>query len=421
MILKSKGISDFIVDKRIDVKATAFNFNLLSKYNPPEIVKGKKVQYGLKNLFNGGRDVLFNGSIEKVDDTIDISRRVFNVSGRNVAMYLDSQPIYFPCYKVSTGVKRTRSLQWLIERIRKGTGTKLGPEILSYTQDFSNDPADSNCFCGLFGGNKSRTDAIDWLLTRYGELNGKPSNWYQWWVDTSGYIRLLDTSNMNNIPTMGLEDISSKGVIRIKVGEDIQSVKNDLTVIGGEKNDIRSRVYDMESIRQYGRRVAPDITSSTLKTTGDVADKANSELKRLTKVIKVGEVTLAGFPVTECGLAIKLLFSERYKDDKFIITSIKHTGKPGNYQTVLGISTDKNVLVNPNLSDIIEQLIKANTVQVTPTEAVVTAVNTETKQVSVVPVGEMTGGIGSQQNAVLAGGMGGGGGSSGGGIGVDVL
>lgn len=418
MILKSKGISDFVVDKRIDVKTTAFNFNLLSKYNPLELLNGKKVQYGLKNLYNSGGDVLFNGRIDKIDDTIDISKRVFSVSGRNIAMYLDNQPFYAPCYKVSTGVKRTRSLQWLIQRIVKGTGNLVGPEILSYNQDFSNDPADSNCYCGLF---KSRTDAINWLFTRYGELNGNSSDWYQWWVDTSGYIRLLDTSDTASIPTMGFNDLSNKGIIRIRVGVDVQSIKNDLTVIGGEKNDIRARVYDMDSIRQFGRRVAPNITDSNLKSSADVKDRADSELKRYTKVIKVGEVILSGFPITECGLAIKLLFSVRYRDDKFIITSIKHTGKPGNYQTVLGISTDKNVLVNPNLSDIIQQIVKANTIQVTPTEAVVTAVNTETKQVSVVPVGEMTGGIGSQQNAVIAGGIGGGGGSYNGGLGVDVL
>jgi len=142
MILKSKGISNFNVNKRIDLPVTTFDFDLLSKYNPPEIMPGRKVQYALKNLYGGTGDVLFNGRIEKIDDTFDVNRRIFNVSGRNVALYLEEQPFYAPCYKVTTGVNRTRNFQWLINRIVKGTGVKLGPEIQSYNQNFTNDPMD---------------------------------------------------------------------------------------------------------------------------------------------------------------------------------------------------------------------------------------------------------------------------------------
>lgn len=372
----------------------------------------------MKNLQGNTGSVLLNGRIEKIDDTIDVNKRIFNVSGRNVAMYLEEQPFYAPCYQVSTSVDRTRSFQWLINRIKTGTGCKLGPEILSYNQDFSNDPADNNCYCGMF---KKRSDAIDWLLTRYGELNGKPPQWYQWWVDTAGYIRVLDTSDTANIPTMSLSQFPTKGIVKIKVGVNVQAIENDITVIGGEKNDIRVRVHDDDSIKQFGRRVAPDITDTSLTSESAVAARANAELEKRTQVTCVGEMTMLGFPQAQCGLGMKLLFSERYLDEKFIFTSIKDNGKPGSYLSTIGFSTDRNVLVNPNLSDIVTQIVKANTQVVTPTEATVTAVNTETGKVDVVPVSVMDAGIGKEVNAVIAGGMGGGGSSGGGGLGVKVL
>lgn len=400
MILNSRGISSLSVEKRIDNKVTPFSFDLLSRYNPIELMAGRKIQYTLKNLSGASGDVLFNGRIEKIDDTIDVNKRIFNVTGRNVAMFLEEQPFYAPCYLVSTGSKRKRSFQWLASRIITGTGVKLGPEILEYNQEFDNDPSSTKCFCGMF---EKRSDAIDWLLTRYGELNNKPANWYQWWVDTSGYIRVLDTTNTDNIPTLSLTQFPSKLIQKIKLGFNVQNIENDITVIGGSDSTIRVRVYDKSSIKQFGRRVASTITDTSLTTESAVNTRANEELQKRSQVVIVGEITMAGFPQTECGLAIKLLFSERYTDYKFIFTSIKHTGKPGNYQTVIGISTDRNVLVNPNLSDIIEQIVKANTTTTTATTATVTAVNTETSQVSVVPVSLISGSLSANQNAAITG------------------
>jgi len=401
MILKSKGISNFNVNKRIDLPVTTFDFDLLSKYNPPEIMPGRKVQYALKNLYGGTGDILFNGRIEKIDDTFDVNRRIFNVSGRNVALYLEEQPFYAPCYKVTTGVNRTRNFQWLINRIVKGTGVKLGPEIQSYNQNFTNDPMDNNCFCGLF---KKRTDAIDWLLTKYGELDNKVPNWFHWWVDTGGYLRVLDTTNTANIPTLNINQFPSTNILQIKVGVNIATIENDITVLGGENNTIRVRVYDNASIQQFGRRVADTITDTSLTTQAEVEARANAELKKRTQIVSVGEIIMSGFPQTECGLAVRLLFSERYLTEKFIFTTIKHSGKPGNYQTAIGISTDRNVLVNPNLTDIMDQMIKNRAAQLEAAEGTVTAVDTTTGTVSVVPVSSLSSGIASFQNAAMAGG-----------------
>lgn len=402
MILRSKGISSFTVDKRIDLPVNTFNFTLLSKYNPPEIMPGRIVQYALKNIYGGTGDILFNGRIEKIDDTFDPDKRVFNVSGRNVALYLEEQPFNAPCYLVTTGVKRTRNFQFLINRIVKGTGVRLGPEILRYNQDFSNDPGSGDCYCGLF---KKRTDAIDWLLTRYGEINNKPPYWYHWWVDTSGYLRVLDTMDTSLIPTLNINQFPSTNILSIKVGQDVQAIENDITVIGGDDNSIRVRVYDQASINQFGRRVAPIITDTNLKTESAVRARANDELKKRTEIVSVGEIVMSGFPQTECGLAVALLFSERYRSEKFIFTTIKHSGQPGNYITSIGISTDRSVLVNPNLSDIMQQMIKAQEPNVEMGEGTVTAVDPTKGVVDIVPVSNLTNvGLGRMQNAALSSG-----------------
>lgn len=400
MILNVRGINKFSVDKRIDLKVTTFNFDLLSKYNPTEIMYGKKVLFQLKNLYSTyGGGILFGGRIEKIDDTIDENKRIFNVAGRNVAMFLEEQPFYSPCLNVNTSVKRTRNFLWLLNRIVKGTGVKIGPEVVGFSQDFTNDPTDTNHYCGLF---KTRTDAIDWLFQRYGELNNKPVEWVHWWVDTAGYLRVLDTTNMANIPTIKVTEFPNAGILSIKLGVNIQSLENDVTVVGGADNNIRVRKYDTTSIKDYGRRPAPVISDSSLTTEAAVEARASEELSKRSKVVLVGEVQTMGYPMTECGLGIEFLFSERYEGINFIITSIKHNGSGGNYTSTLGISTDKNVLVNPNLSDIIDQIIKARTPKVTPTEAVVTAVNTETGRISVTPVSRLDSSIAMQNNSSIA-------------------
>lgn len=409
MILNARGIENFNVEKRIDIKVTSFNFNLLSKYNPIELMQGKKISYELKNQYGNSGGVLFNGRIEKIDDTIDPTKRVFSIGGRNVALFLEEQPFYSPCYGVSTGVKRTRTMQWLLSRIRTGTGCKLGPEILSLDESFTNDPADNNCYCGTF---QSRKDAIDWLLKRYGDLNGKAPDWFYWWVDTGGYIRLMDRTSLSSIPTLTLSQFPSKNILSIKIGINVQTIENDVTVIGGEENDIRARLYDMDSIRQYGRRPSQVIIDSSLTSASAVEQRCRDELENRKKEIYVGEIVTAGFPETECGYAIKLLFSERYVDKKFIFTSIRHEGA-GNYQTVIGISTDENVIVNPNLSDLVQQMIDAKIKQLELSEASVVAVDQDAGTVDIVPVSNMSEEIAMERNAGLAGGgIGGGGGIS---------
>lgn len=402
MILNARGVDTFSVDKRIDVKITSFQFGLLSKYNPREVMDGTKVQFLLKNLYGSfGGGILFNGRIEKIDDTIDYNKRSFSVSGRNVAMFLEEQPFYSPCYKVSTGVKRSRTLLWLLNRIKTGTGCQIGPEVtLLNDQVFTNDPSDNNHYCGMF---KKRSDAIDWLFQRYGELNNKPAGWFHWWIDTAGYIRLLDTTRTQDLPTMKIVEFPSAGIIKIKIGVNVQTIENDVTVIGGENNDIRVRKYDKDNIKKYGRRPADPIQDNSLTTTSQVEARANEELEKRKKPVLVGEIVTVGFPTTECGLGVEFYFSERYKDIKFIITSIKHGGKGGNYTTTLGVSTDKNVLINPNLSDIVEQIIKARTPVISPTQATVTSVNTQTGSVYVTPVSVMDSGVKLQNNGALAG------------------
>ncbi|MDH7506186.1 MAG: hypothetical protein QHH15_00520 [Candidatus Thermoplasmatota archaeon] len=406
MILNVKGIDKFTVDKRIDLKVTEFTFDLLSKYNPVEILHGKKVQFQLKNLYGSyGGGVLFNGRIERIDDAIDENKRTFSVGGRNVAMYLEEQPFYSPCYQVTTGTKRTRNFLWLLNRIVKGTGVKLGPEVANLSQNFSNDPADTNHYCGLF---RRRTDAIDWLFTRYGEVKGKPSGWFYWWVDTSGYLRMLDTTNLSNIPTVKIISFPNSGILSIKLGLNIQSLENDVTVVGGTTEaPIRIRKINKDSIKSYGRRPADIITDTSLTTAAQVEARATKELENRSRIVLVGEVQTIGFPMTECGLGFEFYFSERYKGIKFIITSIKHAGSGGKYTTTLGISTDKNVLVNPNLSDVIEQMIKARMPKDQPSEAKVTAVNTETGRIDVVPVqsvgsGGLKAGMKGASNVALA-------------------
>jgi hypothetical protein len=199
-------------------------------------------------------------------------------------------------------------------------------------------------------------------------------------------------TNLDVLPAPKLTSIYKIGV------ESTAKPKNDVTVIGGNENQSRVRVTNMDNIRRFGRRVMdPQQTQCE-----SVGTKANELLRDGTNNILTATMELIGYPNVCCGMSLGLGFSNRYNGKKFIITSFKHEGSPSQYKTQLGASTDEKVLVNPSITDYIEQIIEKRNENAQATRAKVTAVQKEDQTAIVKPVGLMSGSVLRAQNSVLA-------------------
>jgi len=397
MLINPKGIANFKIEKRILEPATRFSLTLLTKGNPTNLKTGLKILFQMNDLYGSSNPAIVEGRIDTIHRTLTPEKSEYGIDGRDNGLFLDEQPIIFPCLNVMTGKYRTRSFQDILKRICKGTGVKIPGEVNIFKQNFTNKVEDKNHFCGEF---KSKKDAIDYLLMRYGELNGLKTNWYRWYLDIEGYIRIFNAYAVNR-PTVEFYATNSK-IFEINFEEVADRIKNDITVIGGENNSLRKRVYNIESINRYGRRVADVIQDSTLTTQKEVDERAKIELKKQSEEIFVATMKMTGYPHAECGLSVVFPAEPRYSDKRFIITSVVHEGRPGNYTTTIGMSTDENVIVNPNLSDIIKQMIENLSKINCPTIAEVKSVDNENKIVEVQPIGFMSKSIKNKQTSATA-------------------
>ena len=209
VFLRNKGISKFTVDGRIDSPVTSFSIDLIAKENPMELVEGNKVQFEMKDLYGSTGHVIFNGRIEGISDSYDTNARTFSITGRNVGLFLVEQPFYSPCYGVNTNTLRYRDFQVLLNRMLKGTGVKPDPSLMNLSFEFDNNPDSNNWYCSLF---KTRKDALDMLFTRFGMVNGYPSNWFRWYVDINGYLKLFSIMNRPIVKLYNSQNVVDMGI-----------------------------------------------------------------------------------------------------------------------------------------------------------------------------------------------------------------
>jgi hypothetical protein len=407
MLINPEGITNFSMEKRVLEPLTQFSFTYNARAIPADLVNGTKIMYYLQDLFGASNPIMFRGRLEKNSQKSDPKSISYSITGRDNGLYLSEQPIMFPCYKVSTAKLRIRDFKQLFKRIIRGTGLSYGPEVNQFRQLFTNNPKDENWYCGEYSTKK---DAIDMLLMRYGQLQGIPDNWYRWYVDSYGAIRIFNAYAENKttgqiytpsrpIMQFSMEHLHAATITFESIAE---AIKNDITIIGGPKNEYRCRLTNKESIKQHGRRVNPVIQDSTLITQTDVDNKAKETLARLSQEIYIGTVEMAGFPYAEPGIALKFLNSGQYADKTFIMTSVKHDGTPGSYRTTIGFSTDEFVIVNPNLSDMVEQIIKARTSTSAPALGDVVSVDEVNGTIEVTPQGSLSTNLTNKQNIAIA-------------------
>lgn len=397
MLVNPRGISHFKIEKRVLEPVTRFDMVLKSKGNPSNLKTGLKLMFQLEDLYGSTNPALFTGRIDKIRRVINVNNSDYTIEGRDNGLFLAEQPIVFPCKNVLTDKDRTRTFLELLGRIVRGTGIRIPPEMQVFKQDFTNKIEDQNHFCGEF---RSKKDAIDYLLMRYGELNELPKHWYRWYVDINSYLRVFNAYAMNR-PTAEFYSTNSR-VEEIVFEEVADRVRNDITVIGGSENQFRKRLLNEESIKRYGRRVAEPISDSYLTTQTEVNKRAEDELKYRSEEIIVGHMNMLGFPSAECGLALNFPGDPRYSENVFIVTSVTHEGSPGNYKTNISFSTDENVIVNPNLTDIIHQMIENLKEVNCPVIGEVVGVNPSEKTIDVRPIGLLSSSIVKKQNTAIA-------------------
>lgn len=215
-----------------------------------------------------------------------------------------------------------------------------------------------------------------------GETTGK----YRWYVDIEEKLRLIDITNPDNY-TITI-DVNNNDVFDVSIEDVAETVKNDITYFGGEKNEIRVRVFDEASISKHGRLVADPANDTSLKSADEVNKKAMEKLNELSKEVLVGSANVRGFPQIEPGMYVKFVGIPEYSGVRFIITEFKHHGGPADYTTSFSFSTDENVLVNPNLADVIRAIVEGLQKYQEAFVGVVEAVNEETGTVSVSPTGQ---------------------------------
>lgn len=392
------GISKFEITNRINENIRQFSANL-SGYPPIDrISSGNKFQLLLSDLYGASSPGFFKGRIERMRKSMKPGSSEYTITGRDNGVFLIQQPINFPCYQVSTGTKRTRSLGELLGRILKGTGCTAGPEWANIDYSFSNDKADSNWFCGEF---TSKKNAIDALLRRYLESVSLKDDAYRWYIDVYGVVRVFNyyASNRPQI----VFDEHRKEIETIDFEDNAEQVANDITFIGGEKSDISIRLFNSSSMQHYGRRVGTPVQKTYIKSQSELSTYGQKVLDRQSHPIYVGALTMAGYPPAECGLGIKFPFDPDFGDKNFVITSVQHTGSPGEYKTKLDFSTDSNLVLNPSITDLIEQIFEAKTVPTYPIVAEVQDINTVTNEVQVKPMGDLPNSILRQQVTITTG------------------
>jgi len=395
------GISQFSMNKTINEPVTQFDFTINARTIINAVTTGRKILFNMQDLYGSSNPAQFSGRIERNNRIYETAKMSYTMHGRNNGVYLIEQPINFPAYKITTPKLRVRDVKVIMARIVKGTGVLLGPEIQRFRQDFTNDPDEDNWFFGEYGTKK---EAIDALLVRYGQMQGYASGWFRWYIDIDGYLRIFKVGD-GDFPRSRPEiefSITHPNVFKIEIDETAENIKNDITVIGGESNTLRARAYNMDSIKRYGRRVADVMSDSSLLTMEQVQAEAQAQVEYLSQPIWVGTIEMAGFPRAEPGMGTYFPFDPQYADKKFIITAVRHSGSPGNYRTYLDYSTDENVIVIPNMSDIYDNIIKQRVKESAPVVATVTSVDKEENTVTVQPVGLMSGKLSAKQSSALA-------------------
>jgi len=396
MLINRSAIDSFSISKRIMDPVTTFSASIKSDNELLNLRTGMPVQFYLDDLFGSTSKIKFSGRIDKITRDISSDDRGFQIEGRNNGLFLLEQPINFPC-KFEAGEKE-EILAWSLffRRTLRSTGVMKDPGTL-FIQQFTNDVSKPNHLCGEF---RNKADAINYFLIRYGELNNLPKQWFRWYIDSEGYLNVFSVHRKDR-PTIEFE-LSNQQILDLSVSEVSDHIKNEVTVLGGEENDIRVQVRNNASIERFGYRVNDPIADSNLTTRAEVNKKARDELKVLSEEIIVGSMTLVGFPPAECGIALKLHGDRRYNNKNFIITGVTHNGSPGDYTTSIEFSTDEHIVLNPNLTDIVGEMLRRQRENDCPSIGRVTSVNKENKTVKVKPIGNISKSVTIRQNIVLS-------------------